>query len=124
MTYAEKLKDPRWQRKRLEIMERDGFECSACGRSDNTLHIHHWKYKANPWDAESDDLSTLCESCHAEVEMLKWNVGHALRTNHGRRALSKLCEIVNEADSMGLTLESEILESGTEITVRVVQQRK
>ena len=25
--YVEKLKDPRWQRKRLEIMQRDGFRC-------------------------------------------------------------------------------------------------
>ena len=24
--YAHKLKDPRWQKKRLEIMDRDGFD--------------------------------------------------------------------------------------------------
>lgn len=27
MTYAEKLKDPRWQKKRLRILERDAFAC-------------------------------------------------------------------------------------------------
>jgi len=29
-TYAEKLKHPLWQRKRLEILNRDGFKCAQC----------------------------------------------------------------------------------------------
>ena len=31
MGYSEKLKDPRWQKKRLEILERDNFRCQYCG---------------------------------------------------------------------------------------------
>jgi len=30
-SYADKLKDPRWQRKRLEILQREDFNCEACG---------------------------------------------------------------------------------------------
>lgn len=30
-SYAEKFKDPRWQKKRLKIMERDNWKCCECG---------------------------------------------------------------------------------------------
>lgn len=64
MTYAEKLKDPRWQRKRLEIMERDEWACVNCFAKNKTLHVHHDQYKGEPWDAPSHCLFTLCEDCH------------------------------------------------------------
>ena len=67
-TYSEKLKDPRWQKKRLEIMERDGWACSFCGDKESTLHIHHIEYKpyGDPWEYPNHLMFTLCESCHAE----------------------------------------------------------
>lgn len=65
MTYSEKLKDPRWQKKRLEVMQRDKFKCRDCGRTDLTLHVHHCAYATrNPWEAKDDVLLTLCECCH------------------------------------------------------------
>jgi hypothetical protein len=69
MSYAEKLKDPRWQRKRLEILQRDDFTCKKCGDKQTTLHVHHRRYfKGNdPWDYPNELLVTLCEDCH-EVE--------------------------------------------------------
>lgn len=64
-TYAEKLKDPRWQKKRLEILNRDEWKCKACDDSKATLHIHHIAYnKGDPWDIKDHLLITLCESCH------------------------------------------------------------
>lgn len=67
MTYAEKLKDPRWQKKRLEIMQRDNFACLNCCSKDKTLNVHHVIYVKglDPWDY-GDSLLTLCEECHAE----------------------------------------------------------
>jgi hypothetical protein len=64
--YAEKLKDPRWQKKRLEIMGRDDFRCQICGDSDSMLMVHHRYYiwGKEPWDYASDILVTLCEACH------------------------------------------------------------
>ena len=64
-TYAEKLKDPRWQKKRLMIFERDGFTCRNCQSKKKTLHVHHlWYVGGNPWDAPMDALITLCGDCH------------------------------------------------------------
>jgi len=63
-SYARLLKDPRWQRRRLEVMQRDGWACQECGDTESTLHIHHAAYIGNPWDAPSSDLTTLCDDCH------------------------------------------------------------
>jgi len=66
--YAQKLKDPRWQRKRLEILNRDFFACMRCFSETKTLHVHHRLYNksAEPWDYDNDVLVTLCEDCHQE----------------------------------------------------------
>jgi len=76
MTYIEKLKSPKWQKKRLEILERDNFSCKCCGDSESSLHVHHTKYLANtdPWEYENDSLVTLCEMCHTEVTWQKKEV--------------------------------------------------
>lgn len=65
MTYQEKLKDPRWEKKRLQILNRDKFTCIHCGDTENTLHVHHKSYHDNPWDAPDHELKTLCEDCHS-----------------------------------------------------------
>lgn len=70
MAYADLLKDPRWQKKRLQILNRDEFTCRNCGLGTKTLHVHHkvyFKQKTNPWDYPDNLLVTLCEECHAEV---------------------------------------------------------
>lgn len=67
MSYHKKLKDPRWQKKRLEILERDDFTCQNCGSQNETLQIHHWKYNSDPWEIEDCFLVTLCGLCHEKI---------------------------------------------------------
>jgi hypothetical protein len=66
MTYADKLKDPRWQKKRLEIYQRDDFECQRCFDKGSTLVVHHkWYTKGDdPWSYPDTCYITLCEDCH------------------------------------------------------------
>lgn len=66
--YAEKLKDPRWQRKRLEIMQRDDFTCKKCGDNESMLVVHHRYYIGGrePWEYDSGILVTLCQNCHED----------------------------------------------------------
>lgn len=73
MTYKEKLKHPRWQKRRLEILERDEFKCRFCGDTETELQIHHAFYlkKDNPEDYSDDMLFTLCKNCHQDEESLK-----------------------------------------------------
>jgi hypothetical protein len=67
-SYAEKLKDPRWQKKRLEALSNADFCCEACCDSTSTLHVHHKQYfkGREPWEYDVEQLGVLCESCHAE----------------------------------------------------------
>jgi len=65
MTYSDLLKDPRWQKKRLEIFMRDGWKCRECGRNDLELQVHHEKYFGDPWEIPNKFLKTVCFKCHA-----------------------------------------------------------
>lgn len=64
--YAQKLLDPRWQKQRLEILNRDKWACQICFDSESTLHVHHRWYQqgCDPWDYPPECLVTLCETCH------------------------------------------------------------
>ena len=65
-TYVEQLRHPRWQRKRLEVMGRDGFRCVQCGDEETELHVHHKTYiwGKDPWDYPLGNFDTLCSRCH------------------------------------------------------------
>jgi hypothetical protein len=65
-SYAEKLRDPRWQRRRLEVLSRAEFSCERCNATDKTLNVHHKLYKKGhaPWEYGDDELAVLCEPCH------------------------------------------------------------
>lgn len=65
-SYSEKLKDPRWQKTRLEVLSRDGWNCRSCGSTEKTLHVHHSYYVGgrDPWDYPPSVLVSLCKDCH------------------------------------------------------------
>ena len=65
-SYAEKLRDPRWQKIRLKVFERDNWACKSCGETTKTLHVHHKLYEKGkePWEYPLEYLLTLCEPCH------------------------------------------------------------
>ena len=69
MSYSDLLKDPRWQRKRLEVLGREAFTCEECGDMETTLHVHHMYYRKGwkPWDYPTDSLRCLCERCHTAM---------------------------------------------------------
>jgi hypothetical protein len=66
--YQQLLLDPRWQKKRLEIFNRDDWRCVRCGNNTETLHVHHAYYThgVDPWEHPGDCLSTLCATCHSD----------------------------------------------------------
>jgi hypothetical protein len=63
-SYSDLLKDPRWQKKRLEVLSFHKFTCFFCGDTETTLHVHHFKYSGKPWEADDGDLAAICEDCH------------------------------------------------------------
>jgi hypothetical protein len=69
-------RDPRWQKKRLEVLERAEWCCQACGDDEKELHVHHAYYTGNkkPWEYPDDSLSALCDACHKYAEELRQSI--------------------------------------------------
>lgn len=69
--YQEKLRNPLWQKRRLEVLELCNWRCQICGSRDRTLNVHHKVYIKNhePWDYEDYLLTTLCEDCHKKQHL-------------------------------------------------------
>jgi len=66
-TYGEQLRDPRWQRVRLQALEAAGWCCSRCRDTRSTLHVHHRVYRRiAPWEYDLAELEVLCSKCHHE----------------------------------------------------------
>ena len=80
MTYAEKLKDPRWICRRHEILERDGHQCRYCRTQEGPLQVHHTYYAwgKEPWEAEDKHLLTLCRDCHEKRQKTEDDIAQAL----------------------------------------------
>ena len=97
--FAKKYKDPRWQKKRLEVFERDEFTCQRCydqGDPPTPLHVHHKFYRkwgTSPWDYPLEALTTLCELCHESETPLR------------SAAEQRLIEVVMEHLTASQTLE-------------------
>ena len=65
------LNDPKWQKRRLEILNRDNFTCQDCGATDKPLHVHHKRYVSGReyWQYQDWELTTLCEDCHGKKHL-------------------------------------------------------
>lgn len=68
-SYSEKLKDPRWQKRRLKVMEYAHWRCQICGAKDNTLHCHHSYYTRGklPWQYPDGAIICICDTCHEKI---------------------------------------------------------
>jgi hypothetical protein len=85
--FWERYKDPRWQRRRLEIMARAEFRCESCEASEKTLNVHHKIYRrgAMPWGYADQELACLCQECHE-------------RETHVREKLREAMALLDEYD--------------------------
>jgi|SRR5579864_9673791 len=72
MIYADLLRSPHWQRKRLKICERDNWTCLRCLDTERELQVHHTFYDGRkPWDYPDESMKTLCVDCHALITDLQ-----------------------------------------------------
>lgn len=69
MEYSEQITHPKWQKKRLIIMRRDGWKCRVCNETNKALHVHHLYYQKGfmIWDYDNESLVTLCKECHSDI---------------------------------------------------------
>lgn len=79
-SYADQIKHPKWQKRRLEMLDEASFTCSACGATEKTLHVHHKRYVKGRqiWEYSDTELEVLCEDCHGVAHDLKDRLARVL----------------------------------------------
>lgn len=77
--YLQLLERQEWENKRLEILQRDAYQCQICLNKNIVLQVHHTYYEKdkNPWEYPNDALITLCEFCHEKIHMILGNENSA-----------------------------------------------
>jgi hypothetical protein len=125
--YKEQALDPRWQKRRLEILQRDNFECQGCKEKTKTLHVHHWYYETDRdyWDYPDSALSTFCEDCHEHLterdrlfrdgNLPKQRIAHLTRL---------LCDNIEDLHKYAFVLISIISWDGSELVNKDVRVNK
>lgn len=81
MKIEDQIKSPQWQKKRLEVLQRDNFQCQICGSTEKTLHVHHLYYKdnLNYWEYPDIAYITLCEDCHNREHKVRDSINQIVR---------------------------------------------
>ena len=55
-----------WLALRRQVLDRDGWRCTACGRA-GALEVHHRRPVHQGGDDTADNLATLCRGCHQDA---------------------------------------------------------
>ena len=56
---------PDWEERRRQVVERDGDQCSKCGKG-RYLHLHHIKPLSKGGSNKITNLKLLCKNCHSK----------------------------------------------------------
>lgn len=106
MNYKDQLKSPKWQKKRLEIFNRDEFKCKSCHRTDIELNAHHKLYinGLNAWEYKDNIYVTLCCNCHTQLHLSNSHLNHKF-FKFSERCINDysictdkyICELLNES---------------------------
>jgi ATP-dependent DNA helicase RecQ len=61
-----RLDSGQYETLRNQVLRRDGWRCQSCGTMTN-LEVHHKEFRSHFGDDSSQNLITLCTTCHASV---------------------------------------------------------
>lgn len=113
MTYTEQLKDPRWDKKRKEVLKRDNFTCVCCYAIKVKLNVHHGVYfkEKMAWEYDNIYLHTLCDPCHERTHFFIASIENKI----GKINPLMLWDIDLVLMAMDYGRSNEILELSTKI---------
>ena len=108
------------------VLNRDGYKCQCCKgkHKDSKLEIHHIVFRSNGGSDESENLITLCHTCHTDLHKgkiklnlkgkLKGTLKHATQMNSIRKQLLKAYPdaietfgMVTKANRLALGIEKD-----------------
>ena len=93
--YKSQYLHPKWQKRRLEILEAAGYQCQTCDDTEKTLHVHHKRYikGRDVWDYADDDLEVLCADCHKHEHWQRDELNKMVSTMCSEQVADLLCII-------------------------------
>lgn len=96
-SYSDKLKSPKWQKKRLEILNLIGFKCELCGCEEKELHVHHRFYLKGRevWQYDNDVFQVLCFDCHEKEHKKEPNIIEVIPEKH-KELIQEISYLKNE----------------------------
>lgn len=77
LTYAEKLRDVRWKRRRDDLLRQSNWTCCECGtpltEGEMDLQVHHVVYitALDPWNYPDELLVVVCDFHHRERQAVE-----------------------------------------------------
>ena len=117
-------KHPNWQKRRLEVFQRDEFTCQFCDTTDTELHLHHLEYSKDRelWEADSDSLITLCKDCHDLVTDLKRRFGKVMSDSIGFEVADVFLRLLESKPTTHVLVALSKLESNEELLPILVDE--
>lgn len=102
LTYAEQIKHPNWQKRRLEMLEYYGWACAHCDAKDKMLHVHHKQYFKGrmAWEYSNEELAVLCEDCHKDHHRVEERIKEILSNVNLDEAYSLLAGYFGRYDDV------------------------
>lgn len=115
-TYSDKLKSPRWQKKRLEILNLRSFKCELCGCEEKELHVHHRFYLKGRevWQYDNDVFQVLCCDCHEKEHKSKDKIIEVIPERY--KELINNIEKFRDINLKSLCIFIELMDSGDQFT--------
>ena len=77
LSYADKLRDVRWKRRRDDLLRQANYTCCECGQPLESgtmdLQVHHVVYitALDPWDYPDELLVVVCDWHHKERQAVE-----------------------------------------------------
>lgn len=93
--YKSQYMHPKWQKRRLEILDGAGYQCQSCEDTEKTLHVHHKRYikGRDVWDYADADLEVLCADCHKHEHWQRDELNKMVATMCSQEVAELLCII-------------------------------
>ncbi len=63
-----------WQKLRLEVLQRDNYQCQNCYKSSHTLDVHHIIPRHRKGLDVLNNLVALCIKCHKLLELVPYHL--------------------------------------------------
>ena len=118
MSYRDQLLSPKWQKRRLEMLEAAKWACVCCGAEEKTLHVHHKRYVKGrmAWDYSDQELAVLCDACHGEEHEARELLDRILTENAFESgALVTAVAVLAGVFGSTLAIDTELESSGAKL---------